>query len=142
MRYPTMWSKRCQHRFEHISSPSFHGTAKILVNHRKSQKSHGVVVCKGGSRYVERWEGSISWFLGFLTFWFRSFEVSKFLGFKASWLQSLLVLGSKVSMIPYVQSKMSCFLDDLDPTSKLFKNFQNGSSIFPKRIPYFQDGDS
>ena len=56
-----------------------------------------------------------SWFLAFKVSWFQSFSVSKFLGFKVS----------KICQI-----SISCFLDDIDPISKIFKNLSNGSSEF------------
>ena len=55
----------------------------------------------------------VSWCLGFLVSWFRSFLVSKFLGFKASKIYKIIC---------------SCFLEDTDPISKIFKILLNGSS--------------
>ena len=36
-----------------------------------------------------------------------------------------MLLGFKVSMIPYSQNATSCFLEDIDPISKIFKNLLN-----------------
>ena len=72
-------------------------------------------------------------FLGFKVSRLRSFLVSKFLGFKVSWLLGFKVSkfqSFKVSMIPYYQNLISCFLKEIDPISKLFKNLLDGSSGF------------
>ena len=65
----------------------------------------------------------VSWFLDFKVSWFQSFLVSKFLGFNASWF-----LGFKVSEI--YQIAISCFLEEIDPISKIFKNSLDGSPGF------------
>ena len=60
--------------------------------------------------------------LGFLVSWSQEFLV-----FKASWFQSFLFSWFRsfkdLSSIP-------CFLEDLDPTSKIFKNLLNGPAGF------------
>ena len=93
--------------------------------------------CKGGSGHVkgrDQFLGLlVSWFFGFSVSWFLGFLVSKFLGFKVSWFQSCLVYwlqGFQVSMIPYYQNAISCFLEDIDPISEFFKNLLNRSSGF------------
>ena len=77
----------------------------------------------------------VSWFLGSLVSWllvpwfsgswFLGFLVSKFLGLLVSKFQS-----SKDSMIPYYQTSISCFLENIDPISKIFKQYLDGYSCF------------
>ena len=55
----------------------------------------------------------------------KNFKVSEFQNFKMPKFQSF-----KVSMIPFYQNPISCFLEDIDPTSKIFKNLLNGSPGF------------
>ena len=80
----------------------------------------------------------IFWFLegvlGSLVSWFLGSLVVKFLGFKVSSL-----LGSKVSKIYHIS--ISCFLQDIDPISAIFKNLLVGSSdMFGARLfQYFQN---
>ena len=121
------------------------------------------VGCKGGSRYVEG-QGA-SWFLGFLVPWFLGSLVSQFLGFVVSWFIGFLVswflgfrvswllgsrvacykvswfLGFKVSKI--CQMPISCFLEDIDPISKIVKNLFDGSLGFvgPRLFHNFQNID-
>ena len=86
----------------------------------------------GGSRYVEGGLGflvvgflgfEVSWFLGFVVSWFRCFLVSKFQSFKVSKIYQITI---------------SCSLEDIDPISKIFKKFEDGSSclfgacLFPR----------
>ena len=55
------------------------------------------------------------------------FVVSKFLGFTVFWFLGSLVakcLGFKVSRIPYYQKFISCFLEGIDPVSKIFNSFR------------------
>ena len=78
---------------------------------------------------MQGWE-SVSWFLGFwfLGFGFLGFVVSEFLGFKDSWF-----LGSKVSKI--CQMSISCFLEEIDPISKISKIILDRSSgMFVARL--------
>ena len=56
---------------------------------------------------------------GFLVSWFLSLLVSKLLGF--------LVSKFQMSMIPYYPNSISCFLEDIDPIFKMFKNCLDGS---------------
>ena len=70
---------------------------------------------------------------GFLDFWFLGVLVSSFLGFLVSKNHGFLV--SKLhrindSITPYYQLSISCFLMDIDLTSKTFKMLLNGSSGF------------
>ena len=56
----------------------------------------------------------MSWFKSSLVSWFQSLLGSIF---KVSWFQ-----GFKDSVIPYCQMSISCFLEDIDHTSKISKN--------------------
>ena len=96
------------------------------------------VGCTGGSRHVNGVGGIpflgnkkqsgflgflVSQFLGFKVSRFQSFLVSKLRGFKVAWF-----LGFDVLMFPYYQNSISCFLEDIDPVSKIFKNLLDGYS--------------
>ena len=67
-------------------------------------------------------------FQSFLVSGFQSLLVSKALGFK--------IIGFKVSKIH--QMSISCFLEDIDPISKVSKNLLDGSSGF-LGIPLFEN---
>ena len=72
----------------------------------------------------------VSWFLGFKHYWFIGFKVSWLSDFKVlliSWFQTF-----KASKI--YQISMSCFLEDIDPISKIFKKSLDGSSGFPRAL--------
>ena len=68
----------------------------------------------------------VSWLLGFLVSWFRSFEFQSFnISLKLCW---------KV-LIPCYHNSISCFLEDIDPIFKIFKNLLDGSSgLFGPRL--------
>ena len=56
---------------------------------------------------------------------FQSFLVSKLLGFKVVWFNGVLV--SWLQSLKVYQMPISCFLEDIDPISKVFKNLFDGS---------------
>ena len=61
----------------------------------------------------------VDWFRGF---WFLGFLVAAFLGFKDSWFlgfKDYQFLGFKASKI--YEMPIPCFLEDIDPISKIFK---------------------
>ena len=90
-----------------------------------------VVGCREGVGMLSclvSWFVLVCWFLGVLVCWFLGFLVSWFLSFKVSWF-----LVSKVSKI--YQIWISCFLEDIDPIAKTFKDLLDGSSGFS--VPSF-----
>ena len=58
-----------------------------------------------------------------LVSWFLNFLVSQLLCFLVSKFQVSEIQNVKVSMIPYYQMSISCFLEDIDSISKIFKSF-------------------
>ena len=66
--------------------------------------------------------------LGFLASLFQSSLVSKFLGFEVSWFQRLWV--SKFLGFTVLPKSISCFLEDIDAISEMFKNLLDRSSGF------------
>ena len=57
---------------------------------------------------------------------FLGFLVSKFLGFNwfvQSFKDSKIISCFWKILIPYYQNSISCFLEDIDPIFKIFKNF-------------------
>ena len=75
----------------------------------------------------------VSWLLGFWVSWFLGFKVSRFLGV---WFPGFLVSKFQSFKVPKIyQMSISCFLEDIDPVSKVPKNLLNGSSgMFGARL--------
>ena len=111
------------------ATPPIHLPPPILAVAPGPGPGPSQVGCRGGSRYLEGCWDSLTWkwkglrFLGFLVSRILGFRVAWFLGFEVSWFQSF-----KDSMIPYYQIPSSCFLIDIDLTSKIFRMSLDGSS--------------
>ena len=99
-----------------------------FIRRHSTPPPHDIMGCRGGSVYVK----------GVLGFWGFGFLVSKILGFLVSKILGVLVStfqSFKDSTIPYYQISISCFLVDIDRTSKTLKILLDGSlGLFGARL--------
>ena len=73
----------------------------------------------------------VLWLYGFMVLWFYSCMFLWFYGFMVVWLYGVMVSGFHF----LTKCSISCFQEDIDPISKIFKILFNGSpSCFGARL--------